>query len=434
MPKLADELSALTVSRLRHLGGRGDSVIAVGGVSGLCLRITPGGGRSWLLRARYGGRRREIGLGPYPEIGLAKARDAAREVKEQIRAGRDPIEERRQMRAAALAEARRSITFADAVKRTLAAKLPGFGSEKYRKTWRQSLEAYALPELGPMMVQDIAPKHVVRVLQPIWLEKRVTASRLRQRIEAVFAWAAAAGYFEGDNPARWRGNLKELLSAQKIASHVVNRPALQIADAPRWFAALRKREGTGSRAVEFAALTAARSGEVRGATWAEIDLDRALWTIPASRMKAEREHRVVLSPEAVALLKALPRHKDNPLVFVAPRGGELSDMTLSATMRRLHEADIAAGGPGFVDRASGRPAVPHGLRSTFRDWVAEETKYPGDMAELALAHRVADAVEAAYRRGDMVKKRRAMMADWAGFLHGREAEGGNVVRLPGAEA
>lgn len=269
-----------------------------------------------------------------------------------------------------------------------------------------------------MLVQDIGTQDVLRVLtQPVddrgdtlWQGKTETASRLRGRIEAVLSWATVAGHRSGDNPARWAGNLKELLPAPSKVAKAGNQPAVQIDDAPRWFAALRQREGMGARALEFAALTATRSQEVRGAGWDEIDLEAGLWTIPAVRMKMDREHRVPLTPQAVALLKALPRLADNPLVFPATRGGELSDMTLSAAMKRLHQADVEAGGAGFVDRVSKRPAVPHGLRSTFRDWVAERTHYPGDMAEVALAHRVASAVEASYRRGDMVEKRRAMMA------------------------
>ena len=191
---------------------------------------------------------------------------------------------------------------------------------------------------------------------------------------------------------------------------------MQIDDAPRWFAALRARDGIGSRALEFAALTACRSQEVRGAAWDEIDLDQEMWIVPALRMKMDREHRVPLSDEVLALLKALPRFDGTPLVFPARRGGELSDMTLSATMKRLHEAEVADGRGGFLDRVSKRPAVPHGLRSTFRDWAAERTNFPGDLAEVALAHKVGNAVEAAYRRGDMIDKRRTMMAAWADFL------------------
>ncbi len=210
-------------------------------------------------------------------------------------------------------------------------------------------------------------------------------------------------------------------------------PAVQIEDAPRWFAALRKREGFGARALEFVALTALRSQEVRGALWEEIDFDKAMWIIPASRMKMKmkKEHRFPLAAEAVTLLKSLPRLEGNPLVFPAARGGQLSDMTLSAAMKRMHKADFEAGGTGFVDRENKRPAVPHGLRSTFRDWVAERTAYPDDMAEVALAHRIGNAVEASYRRGDMIEKRRKMMGDWAGYLAGASLvrSGAEIVRI-----
>ena len=210
-----------------------------------------------------------------------------------------------------------------------------------------------------------------------------------------------------------------MLPAPSKVANESNHPALQLDDAPAWLADLRKRESFPARALEFLTLTAARSGEVRGAAWDEIGLDKALWIIPAQRMKMKREHRVPLTAEAVALLKALPKLEGNPLVFPGARGGQLSDMALSMLMKRQHTAAVAAGGLGYLDRVSKRPAVPHGLRSTFRDWVAERTSFPGEMAEVALAHRISSAVEAAYRRGDMIEKRRRMMADWADFLSGR---------------
>ena len=191
---------------------------------------------------------------------------------------------------------------------------------------------------------------------------------------------------------------------------------------------MQHREGFGARALEFAALTAARSQEVRGATWNEIDLEKALWIIPGARMKMGKEHRIPLADCTIKLLRALPRLEGSAFVFPAPRGGQLSDMTLSATMKRMHAADLTQGGAGFCDRQSNRPAVPHGLRSTFRDWVAEQTNYPGDMAEVALAHKISNAVEASYRRGDMIEKRRRMMTDWADFMGG-EVKGGQVVRI-----
>lgn len=435
MPRISKELTALEVKRLQHPGKGRNVTFNVGGVAGLLLQITPNGGRTWLLRVQVGAKRREIGLGGYPDVTLAMARDRAREAKDQIRRGIDPVEERKAAKAALMAAQHRSLPFADAVKRYLAAKLEAFKNAKHRQQWRNTLDSYAVPDLGQMLVQDIGTQDVLRVLtQPIddaggtlWKDKTETASRLRGRIEAVLSWATVAGHRTGDNPARWAGNLKELLPAPAKVAKAGNHPAVQIDDAPRWFAALRERDGMGARALEFAALTATRSQEVRGARWDEIDLEAGLWIIPAVRMKMEREHRVPLTADALALLKALPRFVDNPLVFPAPRGGALSDMTLSAAMKRLHQADVDAGGSGFIDQVSKRPAVPHGLRSTFRDWVAERTQYPGDMAEMALAHRIAKAQEASYRRGDMVEKRRAMMAAWAEFLNSRTGSS----RVPG---
>jgi integrase len=429
MPRIAKELSALDVKRLQHPGRGSNALFAVGGVSGLNLQITPNGGRTWLLRVTVGGRRREIGLGGFPDVTLAQARERAREAKDKIRQGIDPVEERKAAQAALAAAQRRGLTFADATDKYLAAKLDAFKNAKHRQQWQNTLQTYAMPELGKMLVDEITVQDVLRVLEPIWQSKTETASRLRGRIESVLSWATVAGHRTGDNPARWAGNLKELLPAAAKVAKQDNQPAVQIDDAPRWLAALRKRDGTGARALEFAALTASRSKEVRGAVWEEIDLDAGLWVIPAARMKMDREHRVPLTPEAVALLEALPRFEDNPLVFPAPRGGEMSDMTLSAAMKRLHKADVDAGGPGFVDRVSKRPAVPHGLRSTFRDWVAERTHFPGDMAEVALAHKVSNAVEASYRRGDMVEKRRAMMAAWAEYLTGKNRAGAKIVTI-----
>ena len=290
------------------------------------------------------------------------------------------------------------------------------------------MRTYAIPTLGPFMVSDIGVHDVLRALQPIWMDKTETAKRVRGRIEAVLSWATVSGHRAGDNPARWAGNLKELLPAASKVAKAENQPAVALDDAPAWFAALRSREGFGARALEFAALTAARSGEVRGAQWSEIDSKNALWVISAERMKMSREHRVPLPPAAMALLDGLPRLGDNDLVFPAVRGAQLSDMTLSATMRRIHEAEIKAERPGFVDRVSKRRAVPHGLRSTFRDWVAKRTNYPGDMAEIALAHKISSAVESAYRRGDMIEKRRGMMTKWAAFLSGETAKA-NIIRL-----
>lgn len=428
MPRVAKELGPLDVKRATHAGGKGNTMLPVGGVSGLYLQITPKGGKTWILRAAMGGRRAEIGLGGFPTVTLALARDKAREARDKIERGIDPMAERKAARAALAASLYRGLTFSEAMEKFLAAKLDGYRNEKHKAQWRSTLEAYAVPHIGETPISQIDTAAILRCLQPIWATKTETASRLRGRIEAVLSWATVAGHRTGDNPARWAGNLKELLPAPAKVAKSDNQPALSLDDAPAWFAGLRAREGFGARALEFAALTAARSGEVRGAIWSEIDLERALWVIPAERMKMGREHRVPLSAAAVALLKALPRLDGCDMVFPSAKSGQLSDMTLSATMRRIHEAEIEAQRPGFLDRLNKRPAVPHGLRSTFRDWVAERTTFPGEMAEVALAHRISNAVEAAYRRGDMIEKRRRMMADWAGYLAGAKVAG-NVVRI-----
>jgi integrase len=433
LPKITDELSALDVKRLIHPGGNRNVLISVGGVPGLHMQLTPKRGRSWVLRAKVGAARRDIGLGGFPAVTLSQAREKAREARDLISQGVDPVEERKAAKAALAAVQRRGLTFSDATDKYLAAKLDAFSNSKHRQQWRNTLASYAKPELGKMLVQDITVQDVLRVLQPIWAEKTETASRLRGRIEAVLSWATVAGHRTDDNPARWAGNLKELLPAPSKIRLEQNQPAIQIEEAPRWFSALKAREGLGARALEFLALTALRSKEVRGARWDELNFEQALWIIPAARMKMKKEHRVPLSSEAVALLQALPRLSGNPLIFPAARGGELSDMTLSAAMKRMHKADFDAGGVGFVDRESKRPAVPHGLRSTFRDWVGEKTSYPGDMAEVALAHKISNAVEASYRRGDMIEKRRRMMSDWAKYLRDEASHSDNVILLGAGE-
>jgi integrase len=378
-------------------------------------------------------------LGGYPSDTLAQARDKSREARDKIDLGLDPIAERKAVKAALFAAKSRGLTFADGMDRCLATKLDGFHNNMHRGQWRTTLETHAKPTIGPMVVSDIQVQDVLKVLQSIGADKTVTANRLRGRIEAVLSWAKVSGHGIGDNPARWAGNFKKLLPATNKLAKNDSQPAIALDDAAAWFRDLRKRDGFGARGLEFAAFTAARSGEVRGAVWSELDLDRALWIIPADRMKMDREHKVPLTAAALALLQALPRLGHNDLVFPAPRGGELSDMTLSAAMRGIHEAALAeqtalAGKPlpegtgGYRDRDSKRPAVPHGLRSTFRDWVAVRTDFAGDMAEVASAHKISSGVEASYRRGDMIAKRCAMMAAWADFLTATE-QASNIVRI-----
>lgn len=425
MARKAKELSAKEVRDLRHPGKGTHAIFAVGGVDGLLLQITPNNARSWILRCKVGAKRRHIGLGGFPDVSLAQARERAREARDAIRRGIDPIEERRATQAALTASQARGLTFADAVDKYCAAKLGEFRNEKHRKQWRSTLDNYASPAIGKMLVAEIEVQDVLRALEPIWNTKTETASRLRGRVENVLAWAAVAGHRTGDNPARWKGNLDAILPKPGKLAKVAHQPALALADAPAWFTDLRGRSGTATRALEFLAMTAARSGEVRGATWGEIDLDTALWIIRGARMKAGKEHRVPLTKEAVELLKAMPRIKGSEYVFAAPRGGMLSDMSLSACMKRINEARDG----GYLDPRTGRAAVPHGLRSTFRDWTAEQG-YQRDMAEMALAHNVGTEVERAYRRSDMLERGREMMAAWGRFL--RDEAGAKVIEMEAA--
>jgi integrase len=404
MGRKAKEMGALAVSRLT-----GPGLHFVGGVSGLALQVLPKGGRTWILRAMMGGRRRDMGLGGFPDVTLADARAAARGAREQIRAGLDPIEELRAVASARRASKISQITFRQAVTAYIAAHEPGWRNIKHAQQWRNTLETYAHPVIGSVLIHDVDLTHVLAILEPIWKSKTETATRLRGRIEQVLDWATARGHRDGLNPARWRGHLDKLLARPSKIVRVEHHAALPVAEIGTFMGRLLALEGVGARALEFAILTASRSGEVRGATWSEIDLEGANWTIPAGRMKAGREHRVPLSPRATTLLRALPRIAGTSLVFPAPRGGTLSDMTLRAVLRRMKVA-----------------AVPHGFRSTFRDWASEHTNYPRDAAEMALAHAIGDKVEAAYRRGDLFDKRRRMMADWAAFC-GRIANPASVV-------
>lgn len=404
MPKKAVELGPLAVSRLTTPGFH-----AVGGVAGLYLQVFPerdaGDGkktqaRTWILRAKVGAKRRDMGLGGFPDVPLADARRKAREAREAIDKGIDPIDERRAAKARLLAEASRSITFKQAARDYIAAHEASWKNEKHRQQWGNTLEAYAYPVIGDLAVDAIETTHVLNVLRPIWSDRTETASRLRGRIEQVLDAAKATGAIRGpwENPARWRGHLDKLLAAKGKIAKPEHHAALPIDDVGAFMAQLRQAEGMGARALEFAILTAARSGEVRGARWAEIDVAERVWTVPAGRMKAGREHRVPLSPAAIALLEALPRFGGVDVVFPSPRGAELSDMTLTAVLRRM-KVDVTA----------------HGFRSTFRDWAAERTSYARDVAEMALAHTIGDKVEAAYRRGDLFAKRARLMNDWAKF-------------------
>jgi integrase len=284
-------------------------------------------------------------------------------------------------------------------------------------------ETYAHPNLGSMLVQDIDLSDILDVLRPIWETKTATATKLRQILEGTLAFAAVNGWRAGGNPALWKGNLALVLGAPSKIGCELNYPALRLDDAARWWSDLKAREGMGAAALRFQARTATRTGAVRFATWGEFDLDRAVWTIQPGRTaakipKRDRARRAILTADGVAFLRALPRRAGSDYVFWAPRGGPLSDATIGKVMRVMHQQHSADGGPGYADEASGLPAVPHGLRSTFRTWVSERTHFDSDMAEIALFHRVGTKVQRAYDRTDMLEKRRAMMMAWEAFLAG----------------
>lgn len=390
---------------------------------GLMLAVSKAGARRWLQRLTIRGKRTDLGLGSYPGVSLAEARKLAAANKDIAKAGGDPREERDRQNAIP--------TFAEAAEAALAVRLAELSNAKHRDQWRSTLATYAFPVIGKKRVNEVTSADVLRVLKPIWRDKTETASRLRGRIETVLDHAAAHGWRDPDsrNPAAWKGVLQPLLPRPARIKVVEHQPGIAWQDAPAWFRAVGQREGIAAKALQFAALTWGRSGEVRGATWGEIDLEAALWTIPAGRMKMRREHRVPLAPAAVELLKSLPRVAGTDLVFPGARGGPLSDMSLSAVLRRMQAeaeaAAAAAGDPvekaGWRDPKTGRPAVPHGLRSTARTWGAEQTRFDRHLLELALAHDTAGAVEAAYQRSDRLEERRKLAGAWAAFLTGQEA-------------
>lgn len=393
MPKIAKQLSDRSVSALKA-----DGRYAVGGVAGLHLRISAGH-RGWILRVKVGEKRKDIGLGAYPSVSLAEARDRAWKLHKGIREGHDPVAPRKQQRQILIAKAATEKTFRWCTDEFLKAKSSEWKNAKHHQQWGNTLETYAMPHLGHMRVSLIDLPHVLACLEPIWQSKNETASRLRGRIESILDWATVRKYRSAENPARWKGHLDKVLAAPSKIQKVEHHRAVPMDDMPRFIQDLRSRSGTAARALEFVILTAARSGEVRGASWSEIDLKNAIWTIPGERMKAGAEHRVPLSSAALALLNNLPHFADTELLFPGSKGQPLSDMSMTVVMRRMQ-----------VD------AVPHGFRSTFRDWVGEKTSFPRELAEHALAHTLESKVEAAYRRGDALEKRRNLMQKWSEFV------------------
>jgi integrase len=412
MPKRAAFLTDKQVRSLRTAG-----LYAVGGpVPGLALQVTetPGNApaRSWVLRAMVAGRRRALGLGPYPAVSLAAAREKAEALHRDIRENRDPLMLKRQERAKAAAAAARSMSFREAAEQYIEERRQNWRNIKHAQQWENTLKTYAYPVIEKVQVAEIDKAMVLKIIKPIWAEKTETANRVRDRIKLILSWAKAHGLRDGENPAEWRGHLEHALAAPTKVTSRGHQPALPVSAVGGFMVRLhREQKDLAAKALEFAILTAARDGEVRGATWAEIDLDAGVWTIPADRMKAGRAHRVPLSPAAVKLLKSLPRIVGNAHLFPgASKLGRLSENTLNEVIKRLHERDAVP------SDAPGRPAVVHGMRSTFRNWGRGRTDFRPELLELSLAHTVGNAVERACARDDALEQRRAIMVAWSEFI------------------
>jgi integrase len=386
-------LTAKKVERLKIPGRYPDG-------HNLYLQVGETGGKSWLFRFERDGRERWHGLGAAYTFSLKEARERARTARQLLADGIDPIDHRKAERAKLAAAKARLITFREAAEAYFDQHEGKWKSAKHRQQFVSTLKAYAYPVLGNMSVADIDTPAVLRAVEPHWLTRAETMSRVRGRIEAVLDWATVRGYRSGDNPARWKGHLAEVLPARGQVAKVNHHAALSWSEIPAFIAELRKREGVAARALEFTILTAARTGEVIGAQWPEIDLNARTWTVPARRMKGGKEHRVALSERAVELLRKLPTEDGKDFVFLGSRSGTgLSSMAMPQVLQRMDRGDITV----------------HGFRSSFRDWCSETTNFPNHVVEMALAHAVGNAVEAAYRRGDLLAKRRQLAEAWSKY-------------------
>ncbi len=408
MARAVERLTALGVARLKKPGYHPDG-------AGLYLQVSPSGSKSWVFRYKLDGRPREMGLGSLSAFTLAEARERAKAQRQQLADGVDPIEAKRAATVARRLADANVITFDKAAESFIAANASGWRNEKHRYQWRATLATYASPVIGTVPVAEVTTEMVLRILSPIWTTKTETAVRVRGRIEKVLGWATVHGYRVGDNPAAWRGHLSEALPKPAKVSAVEHHAALPYTEVGAFLRDLRTRAGTAARALEFIVLTACRTGEAIGATWGEVDIHGAVWTIPAKRMKAGREHRVPLSAPVLELLRSLPAGDAAAPVFPGAKGKPLSNMSCIAVLRRMERTDV----------------VPHGFRSTFRDWCAETTSYPRDVAEMALAHAIGDKVEAAYRRGDLFEKRTALMTEWANYCAAPTAAPATVIPIQG---
>jgi integrase len=407
----SEKLTALKVERARTPGLLNDG-------KGLNLRIAAGKGgltKSWVFRFMIAGRAREMGLGSLDVVSLGEARERARKWRRLVKDGVDPIEARNARRAAARLETAKALSFAECAERYIIAHRDGWKSAKHAGQWSTTLEAYVFPTIGNLPVASIDTALVTKALEPIWIAKPQTASRVRGRTESILDWATARGYRQGENPARWRGHLENLLPKTSKLSRVEHHAALRYVEIGAFMGELRCQDGVSARALEFAILTAARTGEVLGALWDEIDLAEKLWTIPPSRMKEGGEHRVPLPQRALDVLEEMRIVRQGDLVFPGRRRGRPpSHEAMLRVLARMKRADLTA----------------HGFRSTFRDWAAECTNFPREVCEMALAHAVGNRAEAAYRRGDLFQKRQQLMDAWARFA--TAAPSANVVQIAAA--
>jgi integrase len=407
--KLDNALTSLAVANAkpgRHADGRG-----------LHLLVKPSGARSWVLRYFVAGKAREMGLGAADgrnAITLAKARDLAAAQRLSVAGGIDPLAERHrkaaEARAAGQAAQIAGITFKASAEAYIAAHEDGWRNDKHRAQWASTLATYVYPVMGDLPVASIETAHVMTVIESIWKAKPETASRVRGRIEVILDAAKARGHRQGENPARWRGHIEQILPARTRLSRGHHK-ALPYAEIPAFIADLHKREALAALALEFVILTAARSGEALGATWDEVDLVKAIWTIPAGRMKAGKEHRVPLTPRAVEILETV-KPLDSDYLFAGNNGRKLSGMAMAMMLRRMKVA-----------------VTVHGFRSAFRDWAAESTGFAHEVCEMALAHVIANKSEAAYRRGDLFDKRRKLMEAWAVYCVSGGVTGANVTPI-----
>ena len=383
---------------------------------GLYLAIARGGSKSWIYRFMLHGRSRDMGLGGIDVVSLSEAREKALEARKVLKAGTDPIEDRKAQRAQLAVDAISARTFQYCADKYIASHETGWRNPKHRAQWRNTLATYAFPVFGDVPVDAVDTAMVTEVIEPIWATKTETATRVRGRIEAILDWAKARGYRAGENPARWRGHLENLLPKASKVRKVKHHAALPYEDIAAFTKALRERDSIAARGLEFLILTAARPGEVTNAQWNEVNLDKAEWTIPGERMKSGGQHRVPLSRAAVAVLRDMEKVRTSDFVFPGQRDGR---PLWTDALRRL------------LERMGHGGLTSHGFRSTFRDWAAERTAFPGEVAEAALAHTVGNKVEAAYRRGDLFDKRRKLMEAWAVFCSTEHDDDGKVVPIKG---